>query len=101
MGETTLDSGALPLAELEDGRADGCVSGHVWGSYIHGVFDTESCRAAVLSLLCRRKGIDEGALTAFDYAAYKERQYDLLADAVRQSLDMDMIYRILEGGAQA
>ena len=101
MGQTTLDSGALPLAELEDGRADGCVSGHVWGSYLHGFFDTESCRAAVLSLLCRRKGIDEGALTAFDYAAYKERQYDLLADAVRQSLDMDMIYRILEGGAQA
>ena len=26
-------------------------------------------------------------------------QYDLLADAVRQALDMDLIYRILEGKA--
>ena len=27
--------------------------------------------------------------------AYKERQYDLLADAVRQGLDMDYVYRVL------
>ena len=37
-------------------------------------------------------------LTVFDYAAYKEKQYDLLADGVRQNLDMKMIYRILEEG---
>ncbi|EKC56886.1 hypothetical protein LEA_14615 [human gut metagenome] len=35
---------------------------------------------------------------AFDRAAYKERQYDLLADALRQSLDMKLIYRILQEG---
>ena len=29
---------------------------------------------------------------------YKEKQYDLLADAVRENLDMDMIYSILENG---
>ncbi len=52
----------------------------------------------MLKMLCRRKGIDEDELTAFDYAAYKERQYDLLADAVRSNLDMDLIYRILKEG---
>ena len=30
--------------------------------------------------------------------AYKERQYDILADAVRNSMDMEAVYRILEAG---
>ncbi|MBE6990933.1 MAG: cobyric acid synthase [Ruminococcaceae bacterium] len=101
MGVTALDRDAQPLAELENGMLDGCISGHVWGSYLHGFFDTESSRAALLAMLCRRKGIDESELTAFDYAAYKEQQYDLLANAVRKNLDMGMIYRILEGGIEA
>jgi len=98
MGETALQEGAQPLVQLESGAYDGCVSGHVFGSYLHGFFDTESSRRAVLGLLCRRKGIDESELATFDYAAYKEQQYDLLADAVRKNMDMAAIYRILEEG---
>ena len=30
--------------------------------------------------------------------AYKETQYDKLAETVREALDMDLIYRILEEG---
>ena len=33
-----------------------------------------------------------------DYQAYKETQYDLLADTLRRHLDMEQIYRILEEG---
>ena len=41
-----------------------------------------------------------GALPAWKYdgAAYKQRQFDLLADGVRQNLDMDLVYQILERG---
>ena len=39
---------------------------------------------------------DENAV--FDAHAYRESQYDKLAEAVRGALDMDMIYRILEEG---
>ena len=39
----------------------------------------------------------EGA--AEDPAVYRERQYDLLADTVRRSLDMQRIYDIMEGKA--
>ncbi len=99
MGETALLEGARPLVKLDNGTEDGCVSGRIWGSYLHGFFDTESCRRALLRMLCRRKGIGEDELTAFDYAAYKEQQYDLLAEAVRNNLNMDLIYRILEEGA--
>ncbi|MBQ9392540.1 MAG: cobyric acid synthase [Oscillospiraceae bacterium] len=101
MGETTLDEGARPLARLDNGAEDGCVSGTVWGSYLHGFFDTAESREALLALLCRCKGIDGSALAAFDYAAYKERQYDLLADAVEQNLDMERIGKIMEEGVEA
>lgn len=71
--------------------------GNVYGTYIHGVFDAPGTADAVLQALCRRKGADFARLGAFDAAAYRERQYDLLADAVRESLDMELIYRILDG----
>ena len=80
-------SGDAPPALL----GEGCV----YGSYVHGVFDAPGVADAVLAALCRRKGVDYEALDAFDGAAYRERQYDKLADAVRQGLDMELIYRIL------
>ena len=69
--------------------------GNIYGSYIHGIFDAPGVADAVLAALCRRKGVDFAALDAFDMAAYRERQYDKLADAVREGLDMDLVYRIL------
>ena len=98
MGETTLEPGADELVMLDNGSRDGCANGNVFGSYLHGFFDTAECRSGLLKALCRHKGIGEDALSSFDYAAYKEQQYDMLADAVRKNMDMEMIYRILEGG---
>ena len=71
--------------------------GNVYGSYIHGIFDAPGIADAVVKALCIRKGIDFTQVGTFDPAEYKERQYDLLADAVRAGLDMDLIYRVLEG----
>ncbi len=98
MGETVLKDGAKPLASLDNGHSDGCASGNVLGSYLHGFFDSAQCRKAVLSVLCAGKGIDPAELAVFDYKAYKEKQYDILADGVRNNMDMDLIYRILEAG---
>ena len=69
--------------------------GNVFGSYVHGIFDAPGISDAVLTAICRQKGIDPEALGTFDMTAYKERQYDILADAVRNSMDMELVYRIL------
>ena len=69
--------------------------GNVYGSYIHGVFDEPEIADTILKAICRQKGIAFSALETYDAAEYKERQYDQLADAVRQGLDMDLVYRIL------
>lgn len=70
-------------------------TGNVYGSYVHGVFDAPGVSDAVLKALCAQKGIDFSQLGTFDMCAYKERQYDMLADAVRAGLDMDFVYRVL------
>ena len=70
--------------------------GCVYGTYIHGIFDAPGIAEALLGALCRKKGLSPETLAAFDTAAYKERQYDLLAQAVRDNLDMELVHRILD-----
>ena len=70
--------------------------GNVYGSYIHGLFDAPAVADTLLRALCEQKGLDFADLGSFDAAAYKERQYDLLAEAVRSGLDMELVYRILK-----
>ena len=97
MGASERLDGAAPLLRLESGAFDGCWQGNVFGSYLHGFFDAAACREAVLGALSVKKGVALDA-PAFDLAAYKERQYDALAAQIRRSLDMALIYRILEEG---
>ena len=68
---------------------------NVYGSYIHGIFDGPGISDRMLKAICARKGVDFAALGSFDMADYKQRQYDILADAVRGGLNMDFVYRVL------
>ena len=95
MGQT---SGRTDLAALtQDGQCkpDGMASGNVWGSYVHGIFDQGVFAEAFVSCLLRAKGLDP-AHGVEDWDTYKERQYDRLADGVRQSVDLEKIYAIME-----
>ena len=68
---------------------------NVYGSYVHGIFDAPGVADTILKALCRQKGVDFDALGTFDMGAYKEQQYDKLAAAVREGLDMELVYKIL------
>ncbi|MBR0140364.1 MAG: cobyric acid synthase [Firmicutes bacterium] len=70
-------------------------SGSVYGTYIHGFFDSGEISEAVVRSLFEKKGLDFESRGSFDMKAYRQRQYDILADAVRKGLDMGLIYRIL------
>lgn len=99
------DLTGLPYAGYEIHMGRSCSStptaplvsaGNVYGTYIHGAFDAPEVSNAILEILCQRKGLPFSSLGTFDLAGYKERQYDLLAAALRENLDMSLIYRILE-----
>ena len=70
-------------------------AGNVYGSYIHGIFDGRDICDVILNDICAGKGIDFTELKTCTTAEYRERQYDLLAESVRNGLDMDYVYRIL------
>ena len=97
MGRT---AGALNFSRLTQGETDapdGMAVGNVWGSYVHGIFDKGAFAQRFVNCLLKAKGLS-AAEAVEDWASYKERQYDILADACRAALDMDKIYEILEEG---
>ena len=61
----------------------------------HGIFDAPGVSDEILRAICAKKGLDYAALGTFDLREYKERQYDMLADAVRCGLDMELVHRII------
>ncbi|SHI76690.1 cobyric acid synthase [Parasporobacterium paucivorans] len=85
------------MVENED-KTDGAFLNNVYGTYVHGVFDKEEVSKAIITSLAKNKGIDAKNIGTVDYKNYKEQQYDILADTLRQYLDIDEIYKILEAG---
>ena len=73
-------------------------NGNVYGSYIHGIFDENGIAEIIAKALYKERGLEFSEDNTFDIHAYKETQYDKLAETVREALDMDLIYRILEEG---
>ncbi|MFK3710202.1 cobyric acid synthase [Leclercia adecarboxylata] len=99
MGQTARADGAQPALWLEKEQAqvaDGAVSddGLVWGTYLHGLFDSDTFTRALVDSLRARKGLLP-LENAPDYASYKARQFDQLAQAMRQHIDIPRIYQIM------
>ncbi len=92
---------AAPLVwagNLQNGeqKADGAFSGSVYGTYVHGIFDAEGVAPKLLRALARRKGITPGAVRTGSLQEHRDRQFDLLADALREHLDLEAIYGMME-----
>lgn len=86
-----------PFCVLESGQEDGCAQGNVWGTYLHGLFDSGELTQKLAALLCERKGLAVETAQAVSHAAYQQTQLDLLAQGVREALDLEQIYRVMEG----
>ena len=93
MGRTETEGKATSLNTiLDDGTADGCfVDDRCFGSYIHGLLDNETVVSYLISPYLKEKRNEK-----FDYTAYKEEQYDLLADHLRKHIDIDKLYKIMK-----
>lgn len=106
LAEAAQNSGVKTLLTIQElsgqptEQTGGMCCGNVYGSYIHGIFDAENVTKAVVSALYRSKGLDESAVAGMDVEAYKQTQYDKLAEILRESLDMEALYRILNEGVQ-
>ncbi len=97
MGQTSrLSSACRPFCRTEDGREEGAAQGNVFGTYLHGLFDSGELVDALAAYLLSRKGLEQPSPSGERYDAFRQRQFDLLAESVRRCLDMDTIYREME-----
>ncbi|MGE5632833.1 MAG: cobyric acid synthase [Caulobacteraceae bacterium] len=109
MGKTSLTGDGQPLIDIDsrcgktEKALDGIVNAErsVFGTYMHGIFDSSEFTRSLLNMVRVNKGLDPLENHAENYWSFKEQQYDKLAEIVRDSLDMEKIYGILEEGEDA
>lgn len=85
-----------PFCLLDNGEKEGCHKDNVYGTYLHGLFDTGEMTTALIQYLAGLKGIDTDGFEGHSHKDYAERQYDKLAESVRAVLDMNRIYKVIE-----
>ncbi|MBI4397713.1 MAG: cobyric acid synthase [Candidatus Omnitrophica bacterium] len=90
MGQTTSKNS--PLFRLEESnQLDGSVSeeGLVMGTYLHGLFDNDAVRSRIIQFFSQ--STTTSTPSAFSFQEIKAQQYDRLARAVSQNLDIPAI----------
>ena len=70
-------------------------TGNIYGTYIHGIFDRKEIASSIVAALAKKKNVTMDKDVIMDYPAYKEKEYDRMADVLREHLDMEKIYAML------
>lgn len=104
MGETNWSDGTngrADLTEIKDivtgqRKRDGCSRGNVYGTYVHGILDKDKVITYILEALAEKKGIHLEPDEGMDLMQFKETQYDLLADVLRDHMDMEAIHEMIK-----
>lgn len=85
------------MLEFSDGSTGGDSHDNIYCCYVHGIFDENGIAENIVRSLYNAKGL-EYIGKGIDRKAYKEQQYDILAEEVRKNIDMDFVYKIIEEG---
>ncbi|MBR1816770.1 MAG: cobyric acid synthase [Lachnospiraceae bacterium] len=71
-------------------------NGNIYGTYVHGIFDKGEITSSIIKALADRKNIKLDDIDIRSYGDIKESEFDKLADTLREFMDMDRIYEIME-----
>jgi adenosylcobyric acid synthase len=99
MGLTTPRGAGQPAFAIDSRNgqavqvADGWISagGRVWGTYLHGLFDNDEFRRALLQKLR-----PTATAPALSFKTFQEAQFDRLADLLRAHLDIARIRTMIQ-----
>jgi adenosylcobyric acid synthase len=97
-GRIHVDGGD-PFVEI-DGAVDGVVSGSVYGTTLHGLFESDAFRRAFLTRVATRAE-KQYAPTATTFAAARDAAIDRVADLLERHLDLAAIERLIGSCANA
>jgi cobyric acid synthase CobQ/L-threonine-O-3-phosphate decarboxylase len=92
-GQTTASH--EKILRMDDGSEGGAAlaDGHVWGSYLHGIFDADDFRRWFIDRLRSSRNMKPLGKVVAPYDL--EPAFNKIADIVRESLDINRIYRLL------
>ena len=82
----TTDNTDSPVVQKEN----------VYGTYVHGIFDKGDIAETIIKALADKKNISIEDIDIKNYKDIKEEEYDKLADTLREFMDMDKVYGIME-----
>ncbi len=84
-----------PVLAFSDNTSCGTAdrNGRIWGSYLHGIFDSDEFRRWFIDDLRKRKGLHPIGEIIAPYDL--EIAFDRLADSVRESVDIEKLYSLM------
>lgn len=102
-GKSVILPGANPVFRIKSSLSNkagyfdgaGLEDGRVWGTYVHGVFDSDAFRRNFLNRIRGRVGHSFIPRTTFD----TDKEFDKLASLVRRNIKMNLLYEIMGMGA--
>ncbi|WP_084553210.1 cobyric acid synthase [Desulfitobacterium metallireducens] len=96
MGRSSSEG--APLFEIQGQDTlygDGVQAGSALGTYLHGLFDNDALRTALIEWLWERRGEKRALTRSPSQAAIREQAFNELAELVRNSVDLKKIRKIM------
>jgi adenosylcobyric acid synthase len=93
MGQTEYLEPVTPLIATEEAVPDGAFTGRIAATYFHGLFDNEEFTLEFLTLVAKNRGLEWRPSRP---SRSKEQEYDRLAAAVREHLDIRRICELMQ-----
>src|SRR5260221_5667979 len=92
MGVTTRTQRCDELVLVMNGegnKPEGCRRNHVWGSYLHGVFESPAVRSELATLA----GLKSYSAAQVSWRAHLEQMYGRMADVLEEHVKLDGIWK--------
>ncbi|MGL6065207.1 MAG: cobyric acid synthase [Fusobacteriaceae bacterium] len=70
-------------------------SNNIFATYVHGIFDNKNFIDSILNTLREKKGM-VAVTDGLSFDEYRQKEFDKLETVLRESLDMNKIYEIME-----
>lgn len=91
-GRVEGGTGWVPLDDGHEGTINS--EGSIRGTTLHGLFEHDGFRGRFLDELAVRRA-KRFVPAGISFRAERERRFDLIADAIEEHLDTDMLYRLI------
>ncbi len=98
LGKSVIENeNCSPFLNLSDGRSDGAIAnnGQIIGTYFHGIFNNREFTRKIVNQLRIKKGLEPLNQEVKTDAKRREEAYQLLANHIRQNIDMKKVYQLL------